>query len=180
MFDLYFFYKYIGRYILYLKYSKFIYNFKNLSKLNNLIVYFNVNNITDINTNSLMNYFYFFKYYFSVVPYFSNYVHNFHLNINYYSFFIQYNFYGKKIYYILYFFLNDVYSMLNKTYILLNFNENFFEFTVNDMNFFVEKRSSLGFFNLKHNINFKFISTTMLDINNVESLNLFYLFKFRF
>jgi len=110
--------------------------------------------------------------------YLTYYIH--HLNINYYSFFIQYNFYGKKIYYILYFFLNDVYSMLNKTYILLNFNENFFEFTVNDMNFFVEKRSSLGFFNLKHNINFKFISTTMLNINNVESLNLFYLFKFRF
>ena len=179
MLDLYFFYKYIGRYILFLNYSTILYSFKNLTKLNQLIVYFDINNITDLNLSSLMNYFYFFRYYFSVIPYFTNYSHKFHLNVNYYSFFIQYNFSNKNKYYILYFFLNDIYSMLNKNYIDLELNSNYFEYTINDMNFFIEKKNSVGFFNLKHSIKFKIISSTLLNFSQVELLNLFYLFKFK-
>lgn len=43
------------------------------------------------------------------------------------------------------------------------------------MNFFLEKKNSLGFFNLKHNLYFQFYYKTE-DLNYV---NLFYLFKLK-
>ena len=43
------------------------------------------------------------------------------------------------------------------------------------MNFFLEKKNSLGFFNLKHNLYFRFYYKN----NSYNNLNLFYLFKLK-
>lgn len=43
------------------------------------------------------------------------------------------------------------------------------------MNFFLEKKNSLGFFNLKHNLYFQFYYKT----KGLNNLNLFYLFKLK-
>src|SRR5258708_25796126 len=119
MLDLYFFNKYIVRYILILKKSELKFHYTDIINFNKIVIYFNMNNIIDLNHFSILNYIYFFRYYFSVIPYYTQYSHRFHLNINYYSFFIQYEFFNKKLYYSLYFFINDIYYMINKTFLKL-------------------------------------------------------------
>jgi hypothetical protein len=60
--------------------------------------------------------------------------------------------------------------LISKNMIKIKKELDFWEFTINDMNFFVEKKNSIGFFNLKDSVNFNFI------FNIYESLNYFNFF----
>src|SRR3954465_9222847 len=119
MVDYNFYYKHIGRFILYLKYSLKIFHNKNIIGFNKLIFFFNILNINDINNINILSHIFFFKYYFGTMPFFTNYLYKLKLNANYYIFFVQYNFFNKNIYYPIYFFFNDVYYMVNKSNISL-------------------------------------------------------------
>lgn len=176
MLDLYLHYNYIGRFILNLKQSKIFLNFKEIIKIFYLIIYFNIKEITDINSFSFLNNIYFFKFYFGVLPFFSNYKSIFRLNINHFSFIVQYKFKNKKIYFPLFFFLNDIYSKINKIHLSILKKNIFWEFNISDMNFFIEKKNSSGFFYLKHNISFKIL---LNNIKNYKDLDLFFLFKLK-
>lgn len=175
MLDFFFHYKNVGRHILFLKKSKEK-KIQNLDilYLDKLIVYFNIKDTIDLNNLSISNYFYFFKYYFGRIPFFSNYKYKFKLNISYYTFFVQFNFYKKDLFYPLYFFVNDIYYSISHNSLKKNIGINFLEFTVNDMNFFIEKKNSVGFFNLKDSINFKLFFKIQ---DNFNASNLFTLFK---
>lgn len=172
MFDFYFHYKYNGRFILSLKDTK-IKHFTDLLQLEKIIVFFNIKGITDLSNNAVLSYLFFFKYYFGVIPFFTNYQHEFKLNVHYYSFLIEYTFFKKIMYFYLFFFVNDIYYMINKLNISNKKHLNYIEYEINDMNFFLEKKNSLGFFNLKHNLYFKLF----YKHNKNNNLNLFYLFK---
>src|SRR5690349_432133 len=115
MLDYYFFYKNIGRFILSLKYSLKLYHYKDILEFNKLVFFFDICNINDLNNISILSNIFFFKYYFGVLPFFTNYSYKFKLNTNYYNFFIQYNFLKRNMYYPIYFFFNDVYYMINKS-----------------------------------------------------------------
>src|SRR5690606_12869166 len=152
MFDLFFYYKNYNRYIHILKYSKNRFHFLNILKMQKIALFFDIKQLTDINNQSILSCIFFFKYYFGIIPFFKNYKHEFKLNIHYFSFVIEYSFYNKVMYYVLYYFINDIYYMINKMYLLNTKFKNYWEFMVNDMNFFIEKKNSLGFFNLKHKL----------------------------
>jgi hypothetical protein len=119
MLDFYFYYKYIVRFILFLKKSKVKYYFTDILEIKKTLVYFNLQNITDLNNLSISNYYYFFKYFFGKIPFFSSYKYTFKLNISYYNFMILYNFKKKDIYYILIFLINDIYALISKNAINL-------------------------------------------------------------
>jgi hypothetical protein len=176
MYDIFFHYNIIGRSILYLKQSKKKFNYMDLFKIKDLLIFFNLKDIIDINSIFVLNYIYFFKYYFGCLPLFFNYSYKFKLNLNYFSFIVQYKFNNKRLYFPLYFFLNDIYGRIKK--INLQFNQItsvIFRYEVKDMNFFLEQKNSLGFFNLKHSVCFEFIfSKTLLNFNL-----LFSIFKFK-
>jgi hypothetical protein len=152
MFDLFFYYKNYNRYVHILKYSKNRFHFLNILKMQKITLFFDIKQLTDINNQSILSCIFFFKYYFGIIPFFKNYKHEFKLNIHYFSFVIEYSFYNKAMYYVLYYFINDIYFMINKMYLLNSKFKNYWEFIVNDMNFFIEKKNSLGFFNLKHKL----------------------------
>ena len=156
MLDFFFYYRNIIRFILFLKKSKVKYNFTDILEIKKSIVYFNLKNITDLNNLSISNYYFFFKFFFGKIPFFSSYKYNFKLNVSYYSFIILYNFKKKDIYYVLFFFINDIYLLISKNAIKIKKKYNFWEFIISDMNFFIEKKNSIGFFNLKDYVNFKF------------------------
>jgi hypothetical protein len=120
MFDFFFYYKYVVRFILCLQKSKIKIKSTNILKLEKAIILFDLKNIIDINNLSVSNYFFFFKYFFGKIPFFSNYKHSFKLNVNYYNFFIMYNFKKKDIYYVFYFFINDIYFNISKNLININ------------------------------------------------------------
>lgn len=176
MFNLSFFYKYLGSFILFLQYSLNKYSFKQMIKLESFLIYFNLINITDLDQVTISNYLYFFRYFFGIIPFFTNYKHKFHLNIHYFSFFLQYKFKNRNIYHYIYLFLNDTYSKINESYIKYQNAENFFEYIIIDMNFFIEKKNTLGFFSLIDTVKFKYIFIKKLEINN---LNLLYLLKLK-
>jgi hypothetical protein len=114
MLDFFFYYRYIVRFILFLKKSKVKASFSDILEIKKSIVYFNLQNIIDLNNLSVSNYFFFFKYFFGKIPFFSSYKYTFKLNISYYNFIILYNFEKKEIFHILYFFINDIYYSISK------------------------------------------------------------------
>lgn len=69
-----------------------------------------------------------------------------------------------------FFFINDIFFLISKKAININKENNYWEYIITDMNFFIEKKNSIGFFNLKDYINFKFI------FNENKLLNFFNLF----
>ncbi len=142
--------------------------------LKELQIYFTIKNIEDLDSISVSNSFYFFKYFFGRIGFFLNYSYYFSLNIGYHSFVLQCNFFKNDIYFPLYFFINDVYFKLlntNKGVSKKVINNNL-EIVVHDMHFFTEKKTSVGFFNLVHKVTLKLISRGK-NLNN----NLFSLFK---
>jgi len=174
MLDLFFYYKNITRFILFLKKSSLKYANINILEIKKLIVYFNLKNIIDLNNLSISNYYYFFKYFFGKIPFFSSYKYSFKLNISYYNFIILYNFKKKDIYYIFFFFINDIYLPISKNSVNIKKEKNYWEFTICDMNFFVEKKNSIGFFHLKDYINFKYLFNTN---NGFDYVNYFSIYK---
>ena len=114
MIDSFFYYQNTARFILFLKKSKQFYHFTEILKIKEINVYFNIQNIIDINNLAISNYYFFFKYFFGKIPYFINYKYNFKLNVNYYSFLIFYNFKKKDLFFVFSFFLNDVYHSMSK------------------------------------------------------------------
>ena len=54
-----------------------------------------------------------------------SYNYNFKLNINYYSFIILCNLKKKEIYYMLFFFFNDIYSIISKNGVTIKKELNF-------------------------------------------------------
>ena len=95
MLDYCFHYKYTGRFILFLKHSLTQFDFTDILELNNLFIFFDIQSINDLNNVNILSNIFFFKYYFGVMPFFSNYFYKFKLNFHYYSFHIQYNFFKK-------------------------------------------------------------------------------------
>ena len=174
MFDFFFHYKYNGRFLLNIKAPR-LFHFTDILILDKIVVYFNIKDITDLSNSSVLSYLFFFKYYFGILPFFTNYKHEFKLNVHYYSFLIEYSFYKRIMYFYLFFFVNDIYYMINKLNISNNKLSNYWEFIINDMNFFLEKKNSLGFFNLKHNLYYQFY----FNKNKFNYLNLFSLFKLK-
>lgn len=166
MYNLFFYYKNYNRYIIFLKYSKNKYHFTNLLKLQKINIAFNIRDLMDLNSHSILSSLFFFKYYFGVTPFFTKYKHEFKLNINYFNFSIEYNFIGKFLFAHLFYFINDIYYMINKLYLLCNKYSNYWEYQITDMNFFVEKKNTLGFFNLKYNLFIK------LYYKNLDNWNL--------
>ena len=168
--NLQFYYKNIGRQILALKVSDNKFNAFNIEHIKYLSLYFSLINIIDLNSMSICSCIYFFQYYFGITPFFSNYSHKFHLNIHYYNFFIQYTFSERYYYFPFYFFINDIYFLNKKRYITFVEELTYVDFKITDMTFFIEKKNLLGFYYLKHNINFKIGFTK----------NILYLFKLKF
>src|SRR3954470_13303380 len=104
MFDFFFHYKYNGRFILNLRAPR-IFHFTDILILEKIVVYFNIKDITDLSNSAVLSYLFFFKYYFGILPFFTNYKHEFKLNIHYYSFLIEYTFFSRIMYAYLFFFV---------------------------------------------------------------------------
>lgn len=113
MFDLFFHYKYNGRFMFNAKVPR-LFHFINILTLEKIVVYFSIKDITDLSNSAVLSHIFFFKYYFGVLPFFTNYKHEFKLNVHYYSFFIEYSFFNRIMYAYLFFIVNDIFYMINK------------------------------------------------------------------
>ena len=67
--------------------------------------------------------------------------------------------------------------MVNEINLILNKNLHCWQFFINDMNFFIEKKNTLGFFNLSYKLYFEFFLLKVIENFLID--NLFYLFKYK-
>jgi hypothetical protein len=174
IFDFYFHYKYISRFLLLEKIGGFYKNTYTFPKIINLNTYFIIKNLVDFQNLKSSNYYFFFKYFFGKKAKFVNYKTRFALNVLYHNFYIQLIFAKKDLYIFINFLFNDILPFCNKRYIIINF-KNSINFKILDMNIFLEKKTHVGFFNLKEPLNMRFLSYG----SKIEKRNLYYLLKFK-
>lgn len=155
--DYFFYYKYLLRFLLLEKLGiiyKNTYIFPKIYKLNN---YFVIKDLVDFENLKSSNYFFFLKYFFGKKAFFLNYKTRFSLNVLYHSFYIKLIIAKKALYIFINFLFNDILPFCNKRYIIINL-KNYITYKILDMNIFLEKKTHVGFFNLKDPLNMKFYS----------------------
>jgi len=157
IFDYYFHYKYILRYLLLEKlgsYYKNTYLFPEIYKLKSFFV---IKDLVDFENLKSSNYFFFFKYFFGRRAYCMNYKTKFSLNVLYHSFNIQLIIAKKDLYIFLNFLFNDVLPFCKKRFSILKGKRyNYITYIIKDMNIFLEKKTHIGFFYLNDHLNLKF------------------------
>lgn len=157
VFDYYFHYKYVLRFLLLEKIGKSYINTYKFPRIYKLNTFFVIKDLVDFENLKSSNYFFFFKYFFGKKAFFLNYSSVFSLNVLYHNFNVQLNFVKKDIYFYLNFLFNDILPFCNNRYLIINSeNRNYVLYIINDMNFFLEKKTHVGFFNLNNSLNIKF------------------------
>ena len=159
--DLFFSYKSVIRYLLINKYGFFI-NTNQLPFLKKIVIFFNIYNLIDLEDSRSFNYAYFFRFFFGKRSFFTKSINIFHLGVNFFSFSVQCFFYKSFSFFPLHFFLNDVLAVTDKQFFKFNFylgSISFFLFSFYDMSIFIEKKTNIGFYNLKDPIYYKLFFT---------------------
>jgi hypothetical protein len=174
IFNYYFHYKYVVRFLLLQKLGIFFKNTYNFPKIFQLKNYFVIKDLVDFENLKSSNYFFFFKYFFGKKAFFVNYKTRFSLNVLYHSFNIQLIIAKKDLYIFINFLFNDILPFCNKRYIIFN-SKNNISFRILDMNIFLEKKTHVGFFFLKESLNMKFYFYGL----KLEKKKLFNMFKFK-
>lgn len=114
----------------------------------------------DIDNISLSNCFFLIKYFFGKLIYLVNFSKKFELGSYYHNFLLQCIIKDYAIFFTIFFFVNDVLSYINRDFISFDLKSRYLILKINDMAYFLEKRNTVGLFNLKYplNIRLNFIS----------------------
>lgn len=154
--DFYFNYCFVYRFLLIQKWN-FFYNTNQIPIVKNLLIFFNVFNLIDLDDVRSFNYSYLFRFFFGKKCCFTKPIMKFHLGVNYYKFKVFSFFYRLESFFALSVFVNDILSLSSDNYFysIMPVNSNFFIFFFNDLNVFVEKKTNIGFYNVKDPLGFK-------------------------
>jgi hypothetical protein len=170
--DFFFHYKHVCRFLLTQKLDISL-NVFTIPKVTKALLFFVVKNLVDLEDIQLSNYFYLLKFFLGKKAYFSKFKSTFSLNVLYHSFLVQLSLKGKHLYFSIFFVTNEVFPFLGKTLLAVKNLKFYAQFSVLDMNIFVEKKTNVGFFNLKEPLNFRFYySGINNDSTNFILLNL--------
>jgi hypothetical protein len=174
--DFYFHYKYVLRLLLV---QKLGYIYKHpyfIPKVTEINMFFSIKDLVDYDHLKGSNFFFFFKYFFGKNAFFFNYFSRFSLNVLYHNFEILLKLKKKDMYYCFSFLLYDILPFCKKQYYILNLQKkNYIKYKIFDMNIFLEKKTHIGFFNLKDGLNLKFYSSGIYN----EKTFLFQMFKLK-
>jgi len=105
--DLFFYYKYIVRFLFYNK-SAYLSNLNCflIPKFNKIHLFFEILDLVDLDDSKVMNYFYLFRFFFGKKAFYSHYRTRFSLNVLYHNFLVNLVFTKSEIYFCIYFFFN--------------------------------------------------------------------------
>jgi len=173
--DLYFHYKNVGRFLLIqkLEYLNNL-NLNLIPCLKKKMLYFELVNIQIANDIRMSNYFYLLNFFFGKKAFFAKFDKIFRLNIWYFSFLILIYLRKYAAYFPIYFFFNDVYPYISKHFLEIELYNTSILFRILDMTLFLEKKTNVGFFNLKDPFCFRFFH------NNIDRVLLFKVLKLYF
>lgn len=120
-----------------------------------IILYFSVRSLENLQHPKTYNYLYLLRFFFGLVGFVTNYKSMFYLNKTYYDLDVAVLTRKQQIYFPLYFFTYEIKPVATTlTSFLKNNNSSVYIFW--DMNFFTEKKTNVGLFDLIDPINFEF------------------------
>jgi hypothetical protein len=154
--DLSFHYKNVCRFLLIQKIGYLTLSTHLVSEIAKVVVFFSVKDLVDFEDLRDSNYFFLLKFYFGRRAFVLNYRTEFSLNILYHSFIIQFISKGADVYFPINFILNDFKFCLTKKSFDISRHRKTLRFKVLDMNIFLERKTNVGFFNLKDKLNLRF------------------------
>lgn len=144
-----------------------------IPKLFKAICYFPLKNLEDIDDVRIYNYFYFFKFFLGFRAFFIGYRSIQSFSKTTYDFKIQIILKQNDVFPLLSFFVYDILPILDVDYYSINLIKSkliSYHFLIKDMNIFSEKKTNLGLFNLKDNLNFDLFFNSL----NKDSVKLFF------
>ena len=116
------------------------------------MVFFKVFNIEDYNEVRGFNYPYFIRFFFGRSSFISKISSIFHLNIHYYSYKAFFLFLSQDVFFPLSMYINDILMRSYSDFYSFKFyswNGKYFYCRFTDMNIFLDRKSNIGFYNLK-------------------------------
>jgi len=119
-----------------------------------------------------MNYAFLFRFFFGRKSFISNFKTVFHRGIVYSSFIVQSLIKKKDLYFVLFFYINDIKPFVSKEFIQIKKKNNFFQITITDTTLFMEKKNNVGLFNLIDFLNLR-VSNTFYGYIKENSLDIF-------
>jgi hypothetical protein len=143
-----------------------------IPSLTSLHLVFFINNLTDFDHLCSSNYIYLFKYFFRSKASVCQYTSKFHLGVWYYSFQIRAYLLNFKIFFTLYFLLNDIMPKIGKDF-SVKIWKNRYMLTIFDLNIFLDWNTSIGLFYLDHNLNFIFVFNGGYFYSSAQLLSMF-------
>lgn len=129
-----------------------------IPKVHNLVSFFMCKDLEELHDIRNLNYFYFIRFFFGKNAFFSGFNSSFSLGKTRFNFNIQCDFKRGEVYSFLSFYIFDILPYMDNNYIIntplksRTFN---FLMKILDMNFFSDKKTNFGLFNLKDNLNVK-------------------------
>jgi hypothetical protein len=154
--DLQLHYRHVCRFLLIEKAGRYTLSTLNVSRLSKVAAFFSIKNLVDLDDLRNSNYFFLLKFYFGRRAFILNYQTKFSMNTLYHSFIIQLICEGHNLFFPIIFLLNDFKFCLSpKSYTVARYH-NILNFQVLDMSIFLERKTNVGFFNLKDTLNVKF------------------------
>ena len=140
-----------------------------------LFFFFSVRDLEDLNDVRLYNYLYFFRFFFGVRAFFTNYRFKAGFFKSVYDFKVYIFLRRDLLFFGLGFFVNDVLPFVDRDFLEVKLLRKYkVIFRLRDMNFFSEKKTNLGLFNLKDFLNLHFFmsksgfSLAKLYFNNLK------------
>lgn len=152
--DYYFSYRYTLRNIL-LNKLYFSTNTYFLPIFDKIVIFIPILNLDYLNSRELYNYFYLFKFYFGRRAFVCNFKEKSLLGVSTYKMKIQLILSKSHLYSVLFFIVNDLFFGIDKSFLkngIFSKDLNIFYIILKDLNFFSEKKTNLGLFNLKSSL----------------------------
>ena len=136
------------------KYGSFL-TYYNLPQFKKIMIMFSSINIDNLNSPSFFNYSYFLKFFLGVNAYFLTPKAKFHLGVTTYSIQLISFLQKKQLFMFLNFFYNDLISASDEFTHFFSYNSSLYSFTLNELSYFVDKKTNAGLFNLSSPFHFK-------------------------
>lgn len=160
--DYFFNYKFLLRFLLIHK-SVFLFNNSfGLSFLHTLLVYFSINELESFDDTRTINYFYLFRFFFGCRCYIVGFSTVSSYNKVIYNFNVQIFLKNRNCFFSVFFLVNDIlssyisFSFFKFFYMSLKKGDIYFFVRFFDMNFFLERKTNPGLYDLIDNLNFRF------------------------
>lgn len=146
----------------------------NIPFVKRLDLSFVLQNLEDADDVQISNYFYFFRFFFGRRAFVTQFNYFFSLGMTYYNITVMVYFLKNNVFFPMSFFSNDIFQKTKKTALDISHYQGSSIIELNDLQYFVERKTNVGLFNLYSGLSIAFY------FNSVQVENEIFLSFFKF